>query len=290
MLKAALTAEVLLKEEKIGLDVAVAAIKLSQQGHQSMEHSVFDLGIRNICEKVGRIGDLLTGAGLLTEGDKFNALEIALNSKKSIGEVLLENNMVTSRTLTVALKLQELAHADFLSLHQIVAMLKNSDSLDFSLEAAVAGITQKGKEANQVEQTIDLLLKTNLLSPQDIEESRAAAEKTRQSLGQVLLSTNKIDQSYLPAIWQAQKLIDNQIISAELAATTLHSMRDSSLSFYQALDKIIKDSEKSTEKNNSPASTLRQLEFSGESVFPKADDGNWLRKTINKLKNIKKPS
>jgi len=45
-----------------------------------------------------RVGELLTAAGLVTEGDKISAVEVVL-SNKTIGQVLLQSGTITNQQL-----------------------------------------------------------------------------------------------------------------------------------------------------------------------------------------------
>ena len=242
-LSAVLSAQVLLKEGKISQDQAIDAVKTSLKKHQTLERSLFELGLRNIGETEIRIGDLLSTAGLLTDGDRLNALEVALTSEKKMGEILIELNMISKNTLENALKLQNLIRSGYISVQQAANFLKRFQAQALSEEAVTFAIEGKGKNASRLEQVLDLLINTKVLSVPIVEEAKKKSENEKKSIGEILLSQCKIDQHYLDAAWEAQRLIDDKIITNEQAAILLLKISASNLNFEEALDLTLKESD-----------------------------------------------
>ncbi len=280
---AVLSAQVLIKEQKIRQEQAIEAIQSSLKRHQTLERSLFELGIRNITESGVRIGDLLCAAGLLTDGDKLSALEMSLASKRRIGEVLLELDMISSNTLENALKLQKIVASGYISLQQAANFLKRFQAQQLSAEAVTFAIEGKGKEASRLEQVVDLLIKMNVLSKESVEDAQKSAEKEKKTLGEALLSQCKIDQRYVESAWEAQKLIDDKIITHEQAAQLVLKIYELNLSFEQALQQTLKQSEQSLQ-NLRLRNTASHTQPHQNPLATSSAKASWLQNLLSKIK------
>ncbi|HEY9784044.1 MAG TPA: hypothetical protein V6D17_01495 [Candidatus Obscuribacterales bacterium] len=76
-------------------------------------------------DKILRLGDFFVKAGVISESDMLNALEVALTSQKRIGEVLLQFNLITSTLLESALELQHLVRTRMIRPDQAITALQN---------------------------------------------------------------------------------------------------------------------------------------------------------------------
>ncbi len=108
ILSSALTAQVLLRDGKITRPQAINGLRAASRKQQTLETSLQESGAYNAPQQAIRVGDLLTQAGVLTEGDKVSAIEIGLVKRLPVGQVLLMNGSISERLLQETLKLQEM--------------------------------------------------------------------------------------------------------------------------------------------------------------------------------------
>src|SRR5262249_20184118 len=84
LLASALTAQVLLRDGKITKDQAIMGLKAASRKQQTLEASLQEFGVYRPDQGI-RVGDLLSSAGLVTEGDKISAVEMGLVNEKPVG-------------------------------------------------------------------------------------------------------------------------------------------------------------------------------------------------------------
>jgi protein-disulfide isomerase-like protein with CxxC motif len=108
-LSIALNTQVLIRDKKITREQGVAGLKSAYQRRQPLELTLMEKGFFRGPNKPSiRLGELFVLAGLLDSVAVMSSLEIALTSGKPLGETLIEQNLISSYTLDVALALQEM--------------------------------------------------------------------------------------------------------------------------------------------------------------------------------------
>jgi hypothetical protein len=121
-------------------------------------------------------------------------------------------------------------------------LLKKSHTEDLHLQILLNQIESKNQPVNQIEQLIDLLLGIGILNEKAIASANNIAITTGRNLGEVLLEQNDINASQLDSAWQAQRMIDDKMISFAYACAALRkltrSSRPSQLKYPQELQQI----------------------------------------------------
>lgn len=88
-------------------------------------------------DKILRIGEFFEKAGIISDTDMLNALEVALTQQRRVGEVLVQFNLVTEKLVDAALELQHLTRGRQIRPDQAVAALQNIHFNGMSLHQAL---------------------------------------------------------------------------------------------------------------------------------------------------------
>lgn len=104
-LNAALNAQVLIRDGKVERDVAIKALNIAYKRQLSVDDEE-----KKKTQKANlKLGDLVIAAGIATEFDVRNAVEMGLEQNKNVGTMLLQNGLVSEETLSAAIELQSAA-------------------------------------------------------------------------------------------------------------------------------------------------------------------------------------
>ncbi len=269
ILEDVLCTQSLVKDNHITQAQAIEALKASLQKRQPLEQSLIGFGIRALSESDRRIGDILCLAGLITEVSKLTALEKSITENIPIADVLIQTEMITTDLLDKALTLQTHILSDYITLGQAADILRRSQAEGLDLDKLLEPIKAKGQTVNQVEQLLNLLIGTGYLNNEIIVQARQTAKAEGKNLGEVILSEQKIDQAYIDAAWQAQKMIDARMMSFKYACTELRKMTGQNKDFQQGTQEALQQS------------------YDNDASIESAPSGTWLTRLRDKFFNRK---
>jgi hypothetical protein len=238
LLTSALTAQVLLRDGKIARDQAVAGLRAASRKQQPLETSLQEVGAYQQGAQAIRLGDLLTQAGLVTEGDKMSAIEIGLNRKQPIGRVLVEAGTISEKILHETLKLQDMVANGQLSGAQASEVLKGAHARGVSVEEVMADRSSKEDEIQRANEVIELLKESGIVSKEDMTKAEGLAGQLHLSLGEVLLTTGNLDKKMLQAAVQGKSLIEDGILNQQQVTACLHYSHKTGVDFADALREV----------------------------------------------------
>ena len=178
-----------------------------------------------------RLGELLLGAGLIDEANLMSAVEIGLVTEKLIGQVLLEQGMVTAEVLYNSLIFQAMvAQGEAYSLEAIRALQKSVQS-NLSAQDALAAI----KEPTEKHQAVppgpvplaeplgfyQFLQLGGMITPQDVERALHTSARDTEMMAQMLLFANIMPGQMIDAAKEALNLINLGILTIEQSMIAL---------------------------------------------------------------------
>jgi hypothetical protein len=193
VLTSALNALVLIRDGKVSRPIAIEAIATVSAMKISLEEAL-ELP-DNACGNHVRLGELLTAAGIISESDASNAVENALLNGCTIGQVLLESQLLTALVLDSALKAQGLIDEGRLGKQQAAELLRQVLEKQISLDDFLSEISY------MKQRVLEILIDSGLISDRDV---IAALEKCPQ-----------YEEDFTRALMAAE------ILSQELFRTTL---------------------------------------------------------------------
>ncbi|MDX1985840.1 MAG: hypothetical protein SFV17_04050 [Candidatus Obscuribacter sp.] len=239
MMTAALTAQLLVRDEKITKDQAVQALLIVARRRVSLEQALFELGL--FSEKSGqtvRIGELVLMAGFLSEGDMLECLEIELIKEKQFGQILLEQGLVTHDLLEAAIILQDMVSNNTVKAYQAADALKQVKARSISVYQAVAELYPATQAEPKEFLPAKLLTEAGLISQADIEKVVDVTEKSSIKVGKKVLATGAISETILYTALRTYSLYKQGFISSEQAVTALKKTKSENLTLDEALSKL----------------------------------------------------
>ena len=238
LLASALTAQVLLRDGKITRKQALEGLRAAQKKHQTIESSLEEVGVFKANPSNVRVGELLTAAGLVTEGDKISAVEVGLVEQKPIGQVLLQSGMITNQQLQDSLRLQEKVSAGNLTGAQASEVLRQATARRVPIDIVLSERNTKDDEIARANEVIEILATAGLISKEDYAKSESVSKATNISLGEVMLNNGTIGRPLLRNAVQATDLVRTNMLKIEQAAAALRYSSKTGVDFADALKEV----------------------------------------------------
>lgn len=241
LLASALTAQVLLRDGKISKEQAINGLKSSFRKQQSIEESLQEVGAFKPVRETIRVGDLLTSAGIVTEGDKITAVEVGLETNQLIGEVLVQSGMISNATLEESLKLQELVAQGDLTGVQAADILRTAHNKGLTIRDVLQDKLKQKEDVERANTVIDLLQRSGVVPPDELSKAHALTKQLNVTLGEVLLTSNIITKELIDSAIQSQELIRDDILKEEQVAKVLQICQKTGAPFHEALKQVVWD-------------------------------------------------
>jgi hypothetical protein len=241
-LQSALTAQVLVRDGKITLDQAVNSLKSVAKKQQSLEQSLFDSGaFRPVGRENIKFGDLLTQAGIVTEGDKISAIEIGLAENQKIGEVFVNSGMIPANVVDDSLRLQDMVNEGLVSGLQAADILRQAHAKGVSIDAVMEERTSRQEEVEKVNTVLELLMQSGVLSGDDFNRAQSLGRQLNVSIAEVILTKEMVSKKLINAAIQGQALVVEGMLKQSQCATALKMCARTGLELHQVLKDLPPD-------------------------------------------------
>ncbi len=239
MLSAALTAQVLVRDNKISPEQAVQALSSSRFRRVNIEVSLMDLGFYKPPPRQRvRIGELLVLSGLVNEPDLMTALELGLIREAPVGQMLVEGGFISRRILDTALKLQEIVSSHSLSALKASEALRQVAVNHVSLARAISELELESSERKERVRLGEMLKACGIVGDTDIKKALKDASRNSALLGKVLLVTGVIDEHTLHAALRLLLLLRSEKLTMEQAIIALNHARKHKLTIDESLQEL----------------------------------------------------
>ncbi len=242
-LASALTAQVLFRDGKISYDQAINGLRASAKKAQPIEDSLQESGAYASDKGKVKVGDLLAQAGIVSEADKATAVERGLSDGMPVGEVFVQSGMISPSVLDESLKLQEMVNNGQMSTLQAAAILSQANARNVPMEAVIQEKSNSKDEVNKVNKVIYLVRKAELLGRDDWKKVEIMANQMNVTYGEVIYSRDLLPRKLLDAVFQGQKLIEDDLITESHLVKVLRAVRDTKVEFATALKTVSPDAE-----------------------------------------------
>lgn len=177
-----------------------------------------------------RLGEFLMLAGVLTESDLMNALELGLERKLTVGSALLELGLLTESVLEVALVLQGRILGGDMELPAAVRDLRKA-----------AGLSELPEDEAAPEQRVvigELLRKCGLVDESQITKAIELTARYPSLIGKMLVVAGAIDEATLLAALRCQFLIRHRAITIVDGVRALQHAANNEISLDDSLDEL----------------------------------------------------
>lgn len=230
----ALEIQVLLREGKMSYSQAVELLKSESLRVLPVEQSAEQRGFsKNGSNKRVRLGELLMLAGVLTEGDMLNVLEIGLTATKSLGDTLIERGLIAKPVLDLALKMQDMISDGSIEIRAAAAALQELASTGKAPDPAKLAAADEGEV-----RLGDLLQQTGLVDDEDIRDAIDLSSTFPAVIGKMLVVAGSIDEGTLLAALRCQFLIRNKAINEHEATQALVYAQRHRISLDDSLEEL----------------------------------------------------
>lgn len=193
-LATALNTQILVRDGKISRDQGLAGLKAAHQRRLPIELTLVEKGFYRGPAKAGmRLGELLVLAGLTSQTDIMNALEIALTTESPLGQTLIRLNALTPPVLDAALTLQEMVANRTLDSNQAAQCLYKVFSGE-TMDEALCSLTVPDTAMKITVRYHDMLRVAGMLQHSDIELSDIERD-VKPSMLDAVLSAKKFLQN-----------------------------------------------------------------------------------------------
>lgn len=242
LLQSALTAQVLIRDGKITQDQAIASLKNSARKQQTLEQSLVDVGaFRSPAKESVKLGDLLTQAGLVTEGDKISAIEIGLNENQRIGEVLVQTGMIAPGVVDESLRLQEMVASGAMSGLQAADILRQANSRKVGIDVIIEERSNRKEEIEKVNSVLEILLQSGALAGENFNRAQSLARQLNVSIAEVILTKEMVEKRLIQAAYQGQGLVGDGIIDGAQCTLAMKMCVKTGKEFHEVLKELPSD-------------------------------------------------
>ena len=230
-----LQAVLLLREKSIARGEAVDAIKLAQQKSICLEQALFEMGSFKT-PPVGslKLSELMRMAGLISESELAECLEIELFKNKTFGQVLREQGLATDELLESAMILQGSVAGGELKAYQAAEAMRLIAKEDMFTETAINRVTQRSR-GNEEVRLGELLIESCVLTRDAVEKTVSAAVTSNVKIGKMLLDAGLITKSMLHRALRCQSLLKYGAISRDQAVKILTCCKQKEQTVDQAI-------------------------------------------------------
>lgn len=261
-LASALTAQVLFRDGKISYDQAINGLRASAKKAQPIEDSLQESGAYASDKGKVKVGDLLAQAGIVSEADKATAVERGLSDGMPVGEVFVQSGMISPSVLDESLKLQEMVNNGQMSSLQAAAILNQANARNVPMEAVIQEKSNSKDEVAKVNKVIYLVRKAELLNRDEWKKMEILASQMNVTYGEVIYSRDLLPRKLLEAVFQGQKLIEDDLITESHLIKVLRAVRDTKVEFSTALKTVSPDAD-----DHSHDARGKQQEEKGSGIF-----------------------
>jgi len=182
-----------------------------------------------------RLGDLLTGAGLLKAEDLRQAMLIAKTQSLPVGRVLIMSGFIIEPHLQAAVQAQSMLKDGLIDLETALGSLRVISRDGLSLDQALLKMGW-AQPANQVTNKLgELLIEAGLVSRAQLEAALVQGDSTGLPLGRVLVTNGWLSEQLLSSALNAQILVRDRRVSRDQAISSLRAALERQVPIEQTL-------------------------------------------------------
>jgi len=190
-----------------------------------------------------RVGDMLVTARVVSSADITEAIQVSKRLNVPIGRVLITSGCVTEKILHAALDLQSLIRESEIPLESAHKALTRIDKSGCTVKEALEHLNHKPKYGKGHNNLADLLVDSNLVSQEQIDDALKTSFEYGTPLGATLVFQGALSPSFFPSISAIQEKVSSGELSnddaiEELKIAFAHWLKAGDRSKQQALRTI----------------------------------------------------
>jgi tetratricopeptide (TPR) repeat protein len=281
----ALNIQIMVRQKKITRADAVSALidarkRQSPASSPLQSKSFYEPSSRNL----PKLGEMLVFCGAVTDAAMVDALETSLLSRKAVGEVLIERQLLTREELSQALEIQGKVAAGEISVqtaNQLLARARgrrsgagankgsgttsDTDPQSAAGDESGASGSDSALDARSHFSLVEFLKVVHCTDDDELNKSFDIAKRNAQVAKLVLLIAGSVDESILQLAESCHSMYENGKLSFEHSCTVFEYARRRNVTVEQALSELswlkAKDAKQTLpeKKGNNKKTTNSQL-------------------------------
>jgi hypothetical protein len=183
-----------------------------------------------------RLGDLLTGAGLLKAEDLRQAMIIAKTQSLPVGRVLIMSGFIIEPHLQAAVQAQSMLKDGLIDLETALGSLRVISRDGVQLDQALSKMGW-AQPVNQVTNKLgELLMEAGIVTRQQLDAALTQGESTKLPLGRVLVINGMLSEQLLSSALNAQILVRDKRVTRDQAISSLKAALERQIPIEQTLE------------------------------------------------------
>lgn len=245
LLHACLNAQVLLRDGRITRAQAINALRAAHTKQTSFEQELADQGSYQAPSGARlRIGELFVLAGIVPEETILSALEVCLLTQKMIGEVLVEQNIVSPQLFEAALRLQEAVDSRAMTPLTASEALRRVHARNVTVDRAMAEMGLLRSPSAERLRIGEFLVMAGAITQEQLQEAVKLAMMNNALIGKVLLLSGILDKQTLHNALRCQFMMREGALSEEQAVSLLQYCHRNRMTADDALGDRVKEFDK----------------------------------------------
>ena len=207
----ALKIMVLCREKRISRPESILLLQMINAEDISLEAAARKMGLDAILEeKRLRLAELMVEAKIMNDATALEAIELSMEKKQLLGEILVAEGLINANLLDAAVHLQEMVNLGLLVRAHAAELLATVEKLDAPLDDVLYELERMNKIAR-------FILNAGLVSERDRAKLFDNEAFMEIKIGQILLKSNVVNDKIIGFASYFQKLIERQEIDADEA-------------------------------------------------------------------------
>lgn len=235
-LRQALEVQSLINDGHLPLELGVTVLRVAHKEHISLNDAFQRSGlVQPEDQETNRLGQLLVAAGIVTDRDLEEALQINVRTGLPLGHVFCFHGYVSQAILYTALQVQESIRRNAIGRPEAIAGLNAAAKRERNLERLEIN---KGYQKLPMKQALrlgEMLVEARVFVDKLLPDALVRSLQFQKPLGEILVQSHFATPALIDAAVDMQEMIDNGCLLQNMANEVLLNMRASEVSFAQAL-------------------------------------------------------
>ncbi|MBC8000471.1 MAG: hypothetical protein IAF58_21145, partial [Leptolyngbya sp.] len=235
-LRAALEVQSLINDGNLPLELGVTVLRVAHKEHISLNDAFQRSGlVQPEDQETNRLGQLLVAAGIVTDKDLEEALQINIRTGLPLGHAFCFRGFVSQALLYTTLLVQESIRRGALPRAEAVAALSAAAKRERTLEKLEINKGYQKLPMKQALQLGNLLVESKILVDKLLPDALVRSLQLQRPIGEILIQSHFATPEIIDAAVEMQEMIDNGCLPQTMAFEVLLNMRASETTFAQAL-------------------------------------------------------
>ncbi len=235
-LKLALDIQSLVNDRRLPMDIGVAVLGLAHNEGLTLPEAFEKAKVVQPEDLLSnKLGQLLTGAGVISQQILDEALSVSQSSGLPLGHIFCYRGVLSQQLLETALLGQQLVRRGSLSRESCISAISKAYAREVALEQLpynagfVRSMTRLTPRLGELVFEGEFIADAQLITALQLSLSNAITS------GAAMISCAELQPGVILACVEMQEMIDNDLLTSQLAYDTLFIMREFGYSFERAL-------------------------------------------------------